>query len=200
MKKRIILLASGTGSLASSIMQAVRESYLDLEIVRVISDRPAAVLDVAASFSIPASLLDYSEFESRVAWSDALENLIEADSIDLIVSVGFMRILPASFVEKYLIINTHPALLPHFPGAHAVRDALAAGVGETGATVHWVDAGVDTGEVIAQTPVSVEAGDTVESLHERIKIVERKLIVETLKKFTSEGLKKSEKIEINREK
>ncbi len=200
MKKRIILLASGTGSLASSIMQAVRESYLDLEIVRVISDRPAAVLDVAASFSIQASLLDYSEFESRVAWSDALENLIEADSIDLIVSVGFMRILPASFVEKYLIINTHPALLPHFPGAHAVRDALAAGVGETGATVHWVDAGVDTGEVIAQTPVSVEAGDTVESLHERIKIVERKLIVETLKKFTSEGLKKSEKIEINREK
>jgi phosphoribosylglycinamide formyltransferase-1 len=199
-KKRIILLASGTGSLASSIMQAVRESYLDLEIVRVISDRPAAVLDVAASFSIQASLLDYSEFESRVAWSDALENLIEADSIDLIVSVGFMRILPASFVEKYLIINTHPALLPHFPGAHAVRDALAAGVGETGATVHWVDAGVDTGEVIAQTPVSVEAGDTVESLHERIKIVERKLIVETLKKFTSEGLKKSEKIEINREK
>ena len=118
----------------------------------------------------------------------------------MIVSVGFMRILPASFVEKYLIINTHPALLPHFPGAHAVRDALAAGVGETGATVHWVDAGVDTGEVIAQTPVSVEAGDTVESLHERIKIVERKLIVETLKKFTSEGLKKSEKIEINREK
>lgn len=200
MKKRIILLASGTGSLASSIMQAVRESYLDLEIVRVISDRPAAVLDVAASFSIQASLLDYSEFESRVAWSDALENLIEADSIDLIVSVGFMRILPASFVEKYLIINTHPALLPHFPGAHAVRDALAAGVGETGATVHWVDAGVDTGEVIAQTPVSVEVGDTVESLHERIKIVERKLIVETLKKFTSEGLKKSEKIEINREK
>ncbi len=200
MKKRIILLASGTGSLASSIMQAVRESYLDLEIVRVISDRPAAVLDVAASFSIQASLLDYSEFESRVAWSHALENLIEADSIDLIVSVGFMRILPASFVEKYLIINTHPALLPHFPGAHAVRDALAAGVGETGATVHWVDAGVDTGEVIAQTPVSVEVGDTVESLHERIKIVERKLIVETLKKFTSEGLKKSEKIEINREK
>ena len=200
MKKRIILLASGTGSLAYSIMQAVRESYLNLEIVRVISDRPAAVLDVAASFSIPASLLNYSECESRVAWSSALENLIEADSIDLIVSVGFMRILPASFVEKYLIINTHPALLPHFPGAHAVRDALAAGVGETGATVHWVDAGVDTGEVIAQTPVSVEAGDTVESLHERIKIVERKLIVETLKKFTSEGLKKSEKIEINREK
>ena len=181
-------------------MEAVRESYLNLEIVRVISDRPAAVLDVAASFSIPASLLNYSECESRVAWSHALENLIEADSIDLIVSVGFMRILPASFVEKYLIINTHPALLPHFPGAHAVRDALAAGVGETGATVHWVDSGVDTGEVIAQRPVSVEVGDTVESLHERIKIVERKLIVETLKKFASEGLKKSEKIEINREK
>ena len=91
------------------------------------------------------------------------------------------------FVEKFKVLNTHPALLPAFPGAHAVRDALNAGATQTGCTVHWVDAGVDTGKVISQVAVDVLPGDTEESLHERIKIEERKLIVETLKKY-SEGL------------
>jgi len=94
-----------------------------------------------------------------------------------------MRILSADFLDKFKVINSHPALLPNFPGAHAVRDALLAGVSETGCTVHWVDEGVDTGEIIAQAKVEIEAGDNEATLHERIKIVERKLIVETLREL-----------------
>jgi phosphoribosylglycinamide formyltransferase-1 len=93
-----------------------------------------------------------------------------------------MRILPEAITSRFKIINSHPALLPAFPGAHAVRDAMAAGVTETGTTIHWVDAGVDTGEVIAQAKVEVLAGDTEESLHERIKIIERGLIVATIRR------------------
>jgi phosphoribosylglycinamide formyltransferase-1 len=99
-----------------------------------------------------------------------------------------MRILSAAFVTKFPTVNTHPALLPMFPGAHAVRDALAAGAAVTGSTVHWVDAGVDTGTVITQKEVSVLAQDDEASLHERIKIVERELIVETLQSFIANGL------------
>jgi len=181
--KRIVLLASGAGSLVRSVLEAKKHGELDLEIVHVISDRPAKVLDVAAEFGTPSSLIDYAQFQDRDSWSNELAQKIASLQPDLLVSLGFMRILPASFVNEFRIINTHPALLPAFPGAHAVRDALAAGAKVTGTTVHWVDAGVDTGEVISQIPVEIQPGDTEELLHERIKIQERKLIVETLKKF-----------------
>ena len=179
MPKKIVLLASGAGSLA----KAVLEADLDLEIAMVISDRPAPVLDIAEAHGVKSALVNFADFKNRQTWCDELTNIVESVNPGLIVSVGFMRILPASFVEKFKVINTHPALLPLFPGAHAVRDALAAGVTETGTTVHWVDAGVDTGKVINQVRVAVNPGDTEESLHERIKIQERKLIVETLQKF-----------------
>jgi phosphoribosylglycinamide formyltransferase-1 len=182
--KKIVLLASGVGSLARAVMDA----DLDLEIVRVISDRPAPVLDIAQEHEIPASLVDFKSYPNREEWARALDEVIAAENVDLVVSVGFMRILPKSFVEKFHVINTHPALLPLFPGAHAVRDALAAGVTETGTTVHWVDAGVDTGDIIKQIAVAVEPGDTEESLHERIKIEERKLIVETLRRYSQEPI------------
>ena len=116
----------------------------------------------------------------RTEWDRELETLIAALKPDLIVSAGFMRILSEHITSRFRIINSHPALLPLFPGAHAVRDALAAGATETGTTIHWVDAGVDTGQVIAQERVEILAGDTQESLHERIKIVERGLIVATI--------------------
>jgi phosphoribosylglycinamide formyltransferase-1 len=117
----------------------------------------------------------------RALWNIELENLIAALRPDLVVSAGFMRILPAAITSRFKIINSHPALLPLFPGAHAVRDALAAGASETGTTIHWVDAGVDTGEIIAQEKVEILPSDTEESLHERIKIVERGLIVATIR-------------------
>lgn len=179
MRKRVVLLASGGGSLA----QAVMESNLDCDIALLVSDRPAPVLEIAEKYGVPTQLIEYSKYSDRDTWGRALAEAVGAIEPDLLVSVGFMRILPASFVERFRIINTHPALLPLFPGAHAVKDALAAGATETGTTVHWVDAGVDTGEVIEQRIVPIEPGDTEESLHERIKIEERKLIVETLKKF-----------------
>ena len=173
--KRIVILASGSGTLA----QAIFDAQLDVDIVAVISDqRDAAVLDRAhrariETFTIPM-------LPDRTEWDRELETLIAALKPDLVVSAGFMRILSERITSKFKIINSHPALLPLFPGAHAVRDALAAGATETGTTIHWVDAGVDTGKAIAQERVAIFPGDTEESLHERIKIVERGLIVATI--------------------
>ena len=173
--KRIVILASGSGTLA----QAIFDAQLDADIVAVISDKgDAAVLERAQkahieTFTIPM-LLD------RAEWDRELETLIAALKPDLVVSAGFMRILSERITSRFKIINSHPALLPLFPGAHAVRDALAAGATETGTTIHWVDAGVDTGQIIAQERVEIHPGDTEESLHERIKIVERGLIVATI--------------------
>jgi phosphoribosylglycinamide formyltransferase-1 len=179
---RILILASGSGSLA----QAIFEADLELEIVQVISDKDAQVLDRAELAGIPTTYLPFET--DRKSWDSKLFTLVEGFKPDLVVSVGFMRILAANFVARFPTINTHPALLPNFPGAHAVRDALAAGVKTTGATVHWVDEGVDTGKVIASIEVPVLAGDDAASLHERIKIVERKLIVQTLAEFISNGI------------
>jgi phosphoribosylglycinamide formyltransferase-1 len=173
--KRIVILASGRGSLA----QAIFDAQLEADIVAVISDQPdAAVLDRAhkariETFTIPM-------LPDRTEWDRELETLIAALKPDLVVSAGFMRILSERITSKFKIINSHPALLPLYPGAHAVRDALSAGATETGTTIHWVDAGVDTGKVIAQERVEILPGDTEESLHERIKIVERGLIVATI--------------------
>jgi len=173
--KRIVILASGSGTLA----QAIFDAHLDADIVAVISDKKdAAVLDRAhqariETFTIPM-------LPDRAEWDRELETLIAALKPDLVVSAGFMRILSERVTNKFRIINSHPALLPLFPAAHAVRDARAAGATETGTTIHWVDAGVDTGKVIAQERVEILPGDTEESLHERIKIVERGLIVATI--------------------
>jgi phosphoribosylglycinamide formyltransferase-1 len=183
MAKKIILFASGSGSLVRAVLEAKLEKKLNLEISAVISDRTAPVLDIAREYGIPTHLVNYVEFEDRLAWGEALSQVVEELNPDLVVSLGFMRILPATFVNRYRTINTHPALLPNFPGAHGVRDALLAGVTETGTTVHWVDAGVDTGKIIDQRKVGVLKDDTEESLHERIKIQERQLIVETLQRF-----------------
>jgi phosphoribosylglycinamide formyltransferase-1 len=124
----------------------------------------------------------------RALWDNDLYSYIENLNPDLVISVGFMRILAPDFVAKFPTVNTHPALLPNFPGAHAVRDALAAGATTSGSTVHWVDAGIDTGPIIAQREVAVLPGDDEESLHERIKIVERELIVETIQSFVLNGI------------
>ena len=173
--KRLVILASGSGTLA----QAIFDAHLDVDIVAVISDqKDAAVLDRAHKADIETFTIPM--LPDRTEWDRELETLIAALKPDLVVSAGFMRILSERITTRFKIINSHPALLPLFPGAHAVRDALAAGASETGTTIHWVDAGVDTGKVIAQERVGILPGDTEESLHERIKIVERGLIVATI--------------------
>ena len=177
--KRIVILASGSGTLAQAIFDA-DFSVDGAEIVALICDKPGAhVLQRAEMRHIESYLIPM--VEDRTIWNTELENLIAALRPDLVVSAGFMRILPEAITSRFKIINSHPALLPLFPGAHAVRDALAAGATETGTTIHWVDAGVDSGEIIAQEKIEILPEDTEESLHERIKIIERGLIVATIR-------------------
>jgi len=177
--KRILILASGSGSLAQAIFDT-DFSDIDSEVVALICDQPGAqVLQRAEAHQIESYTIPM--LADREIWNNELENLMAALRPTLVVSAGFMRILPAAITSRFKIINSHPALLPLFPGAHAVRDAMAAGAKETGTTIHWVDAGVDTGEVIAQEKVEILEGDTEESLHERIKILERGLIVATIR-------------------
>ena len=176
MAARVVLMASGSGSLAQAIIDS---EELDIEIVALISDNPDAhALTRAKEASIQTFVIPMKN--SRDEWNQGIIQTVVSLSADLVVSAGFMRILPSDFVNRFPTINSHPALLPQFPGAHAVRDALAAGVPVTGTTVHWVDDGVDTGPIITQMEVPVLPGDDEATLHERIKKVERGLIVATI--------------------
>ena len=179
---RVLLLASGSGTLVQAIIDEVASANLDCELVGVICDQEQAqVIERARVAGVAVDVLAMKA--DRNQWNQEIFQLANRIAPDLIVSAGFMRILSAEFVERFKVINTHPALLPKYPGAHAVRDALAAGEVTTGTTVHWVDAGVDTGEIIAQQVVEIAAGETEASLHERIKIAERLLIVEVLREL-----------------
>ncbi|MEY4498081.1 MAG: hypothetical protein RJA40_186 [Actinomycetota bacterium] len=184
-KPRIVIMASGSGSIAQAIIDAVGRQELKAEIVGVISDQPEAkVLERATNAGIDTLIIPIST--NRSDWDKEIISGLDNLRPNLVVSAGFMRILSAECVSKFKIVNSHPALLPLFPGAHAVRDALAAGATKTGTTIHWVDSGVDTGQIIAQEEVEITAGDTEESLHERIKIVERRLYVATLQQLLNE--------------
>lgn len=180
---RIVVLVSGTGSNLQALIDAVKVGGLDVEIAAVGADRPDTFgIERSEAAGIPTFVVDFKAYGDRDAWNAALAEAVADFSPDVVVSSGFMRIVSPEFIEafdgKYL--NTHPALLPAFPGAHGVRDAMAYGVKVTGCTVHWADAGVDTGPIIAQEAVIIEDNDTEESLHERIKVVERRLLVSTL--------------------
>lgn len=171
---KLILLASGNGSLAQALIDA------KFDIAAIVTDLPdAPVIERAKRAGITAKVIPF--IEPRSKWNQELMDVISDLKPDLIVSVGFMRILSREFVTRFKVINSHPSLLPNFPGAHAVKDAIAAGVTETGCTIHWVDEGVDTGPVIAQVKVPVNTDDDVNSLHERIKIAERELIVKSVR-------------------
>lgn len=178
MARRVLLLASGTGSLAQAILTAIASGEILLECVGLISDKESPALEIASVFGVPSFYIPM--LPDRADWDQAIFDCAISLAPDLIVSVGFMRILSPKFVTNFRVINTHPSLLPLFPGAHAVRDALSSQAKMTGTTVHWVDPGLDTGGVISQRVVAVQAEDDESTLHERIKIVERALIVETL--------------------
>lgn len=178
---RIVVLASGSGTLLQALIDA--QGTHEFEIVGLITDGECAALTRASDARIATKILSLGT--NRDAWDELMAQTLHEFEPDLVVSAGFMRILGDQVLHDWLgkIINTHPAMLPLFPGAHAVRDAMAAGVATTGTTVHFIDAGVDTGEVIVQREVDVYPHDTEHSLHERIKLVERGLIVEVVKKF-----------------
>jgi phosphoribosylglycinamide formyltransferase 1 len=179
-RARVVILLSGTGSLCAALLEATDDPTYPARVVAVGSDRDAEGLAHATRRGLPTFVVPLAG--DRSAWDRELAAAIAAHEPDLVVSAGFMRIVGPAVLDRYegRLVNTHPALLPAFPGAHAVRDALAAGVPVTGATVHLVDAGVDTGPVLAQREVPVEPGDDEATLHERIKTQERALLVETV--------------------
>jgi len=184
--KSLVVMASGDGSVAQAIFDAEAKGELAglIKIEKVISDQTGAgVLNRAKQSGIPTVTLPIKDFADRSEWNQALISEVAKTKPWLVVSAGFMRILAPDFVSKFRTINTHPALLPAFPGAHAVAEALAAGVEVTGATVHYVDEGVDTGQIINQVSVEIHKGDTQTLLHERIKIEERKILVQTIKEL-----------------
>ncbi len=174
----IVVLVSGSGTLLQSILDHQDEHY---RVSLVVADVQCPALERAEAAGVATKVVALGD--DRAAWNEQLADAAGDAAPDLVVSAGFMKILGAGFLGRFgeRIINTHPALLPAFPGAHAVRDALAHGVKVTGSTVHVIDAGVDTGPIIAQQAVTVEPGDTEGSLHERIKQVERQLIVSVLR-------------------
>jgi phosphoribosylglycinamide formyltransferase 1 len=186
---RLVVLASGTGSLLASLLQTARGDYPG-RVVAVGVDRDCPAVDVAKSADVPVYCLRVKDFADRAAWDAAITDATAAHQPDLVVSAGFMKILGPQFLSRFMgrILNTHPALLPAFAGAHAVRDALAYGVKVTGCTVHLVDAGTDTGPVLAQEVVPVLAGDDEASLHERIKVVERRLLAEVIADVATRGV------------
>lgn len=181
-RKRIVVLASGAGSVAQSLFDSVTDVdgalHEKLIISAVITENPnAGIVARAKASSIESVVIPFRSGVERAAWERELSDAIAAMDPWLVVSAGFMKILSADFVKRFQIINTHPSLLPLFPGAHAVRDALAAGATESGCTLHFVDAGVDTGAIIAQRELAVAPNESEESLHERIKVLERELII-----------------------
>ncbi|MGC2942358.1 MULTISPECIES: phosphoribosylglycinamide formyltransferase [unclassified Brevibacterium] len=180
---RIVLLASGSGTLTQSVIDAFADGTRGVDIAAVGTDSPAAgVLARAEHNSIPSFVVRPKDFGDRDEWNAALRDAVAGRTPDWVVSAGFMRILGPSFVDAFpsRIINTHPALLPSFPGAHGVRDALAHGVKLTGGTIHLVDAGVDTGPIITQYAVPIGDDDTEASVHENIKAREREELVRLL--------------------
>lgn len=187
MQARVVVLISGSGTNLQALIDAKQSVYA---IVGVIADRTGiAGIDRAIEHGIPTEVIAPDDFDDRAAWDDALVTAIRAFEPDWIVCAGFMRILGAPVLRAYplRIVNTHPALLPSFPGAHGVRDALEYGATVTGCTVHLVDAGVDTGPVLAQEAVAIRPDDDESALHERIKVVERALLVDIVTRLCADG-------------
>ena len=176
---RIVVLVSGSGTNLQALLD---DEELGPQVVLVVSDRPeAGALLRAEAAGVPTVTHALADFPDRPTWEAALTEDVAASAPDLVVLAGFMRILSAAFVERFRTVNTHPSLLPAFPGAHAVRDALEWGVKITGCTVHLIDEQVDHGPILAQQAIAVEEGDDEATLHARIKGVEHLLLPEAVR-------------------
>ena len=180
------MLASGGGS----ILEAILANGIPVEVVVV--DRSCGATDVAAAAGVPSVVLQRPSFGAgfdRVAYTEAVVDVLVAHHVELVVMAGFMTVLEKPLFDAFpgQVLNTHPALLPSFKGAHAVRDALEAGVEVTGTTVHVATIDVDDGPILAQETVAVLPSDTLDSLHERIKVVERRLYPTTIRQILERG-------------
>ncbi|MCC4907957.1 phosphoribosylglycinamide formyltransferase [Microbacterium sp. cx-59] len=181
----VAVLISGAGSNLRALLEAAAAADFPARVIVVGADREADGLAHAEAFGIPSFVVPWPGAAEREAWGAELASQLEVWNPDLVVLSGLMRLLPGAVVERWSprMINTHPAYLPEFPGAHAVRDAMVAGVAETGASVIVVDDGVDTGPILAQERVAVLPGDDEHALHERIKPVERRLLIDVVRRI-----------------
>ncbi|ARQ68969.1 phosphoribosylglycinamide formyltransferase [Streptomyces marincola] len=192
---RVVVLVSGSGTNLQALLDAAAERDpagrpYGAEVVAVGADRDGIEgLRRAERAGVPTFVTRVRDHATRAEWDLALADAVAAHRPDLVVSAGFMKIVGAAFLSAFggRTINTHPALLPSFPGAHGVRDALAHGAKVTGCTVHFMDAGVDSGPIIAQEAVAIHEEDDEETLHERIKDVERRLLVDVVGRLARDG-------------
>jgi phosphoribosylglycinamide formyltransferase 1 len=181
--KRIAFLVSGSGTNMENLIKRIRAGEIHAEAAVVISNKPSVkALEKAVALGVKTVVIDHKAYADRMTFDQALSECLEKHKVDIIVLAGFMRVLTEDFVKKYhgRLINIHPALLPAFPGAHAIKDAWDAKVKETGVTVHFVDAGVDTGPVILQRKVQVLPDDTLETLEARIHDLEHEIYPQAL--------------------
>jgi phosphoribosylglycinamide formyltransferase 1 len=187
---RLVVLVSGSGTNLQALLDACADPSYGAQVVAVGADRDGIEgLARAERAGIATFVTSVRAFESREAWDVALAEEVAGHEPDLVVSAGFMKLVGQSFLDRFggRLVNTHPALLPAFPGMNGAGDALAYGVKVAGATLFVVDAGVDTGPILAQSVVPVEDDDTSESLHERIKVAERAMLVDTVGRMAREG-------------
>ncbi|MFE0881108.1 phosphoribosylglycinamide formyltransferase [Streptomyces rochei] len=191
--KRLVVLVSGSGTNLQALLDEIAATGVEAygaEVVAVGADREGIEgLARAERAGLPTFVTKVKDYGTRDAWDAALAEAVVAHEPDLVVSAGFMKIVGKEFLARFggRFVNTHPALLPSFPGAHGVRDALAYGARVTGCTVHFVDDGVDTGPIIAQGVVEVRDEDDESALHERIKEVERRLLVDVVGRLARNG-------------
>jgi phosphoribosylglycinamide formyltransferase-1 len=187
---RVVVLVSGSGTLLQALLDAAARPGYPATVVAIGADRGGIEgLVRAERAGVPRFVVRLADHCDRGRWDHALTDAVAAHEPDLVVSAGFLKILGPRFIERFAgrVLNTHPALLPAFPGAHPVPDAIAYGVRVTGATVHLVDSGTDTGPILAQEAVSVAAGESADELHERIKIIERRLLVDVVATLVRDG-------------
>ncbi len=187
---RLVVLVSGDGSNLQALLDAAADPAYGAEVVAVGADRTGIrALERAADAGVPTFVVRLADHPDRESWDLALADAVAAQAPDLVVSAGFMKLSGPGFLARFggRYVNTHPALLPSFPGMHGARDALAHGVKVTGATLFLVDAGVDTGPIVAQAAVEVRDDDDESTLHERIKVVERRMLVESVGRMARLG-------------
>lgn len=185
LRKRLVVLASGSGTNLQALLDA---TDLGGAVVAVVSDKPSAgALERARAAGTAAAAVPLGR--DRAAWEGELIHEVDRQDPDLVILAGFMRVLSAGFVDRWPVINVHPSLLPAFPGAHAIEEALAWGVKVTGVTVHFVDEQVDHGPIVAQQAVEVREDDTPATLHERVQAVEHRLLPSVVRAFCAGELK-----------
>ena len=185
---RLVVLVSGTGTTLQALLDASDDPAWGASVVAVGADRQGTLGEKRAQDrGIPTFVLKVDDFADRDLWDAALADAVGGYGPTLVVSAGFMKLVSQAFLDRFAMVNTHPALLPSFPGMHGARDALEHGVKVTGCTLFLVDAGVDTGPIVAQAAVPVLDTDDEATLHERIKVAERETLVDAVGRMAREG-------------